>query len=124
MLKLLQNKFSNITLIIWMQFFLVMLFAVIAFFYAGTKSAASFFLGGIAWIIPSSFFVYQVFKKPNVRKLQTIIKDFYLGEIGKLVLSGVLLVLFLHFFALEIETFFVGYSSALFIAILVPAVIK
>ena len=77
-------------------------------------------LGVIAWFVPSVFFIYQNFKKPNARNSQTIIMDFYVGEIVKLLFSGILVVLFVHFLPLKIVAFLSGYICAIFIMMIIP----
>lgn len=87
------------------------------------NSGFSTILGGSACIIPSLYFIKKVFS-PKKRTPQKIIRDFYLGEMVKLLLSAALLVLILKFIPVKIVPLLSGYIGAYLAIWILPLALK
>ena len=58
-------------------------------FYGGVP-AYSALLGGLAYILPNAYFVRYAFKEGGQETPSTIVNKFYVGETGKIILTGVI----------------------------------
>jgi len=56
-------------------------------------AAYSILLGGFISIVPNGYFAWKVFRFRGARNTPLIIKSFYAGETGKLIMTGVLFAL-------------------------------
>jgi len=75
------------------QLAVVLLGAAVLFFSRGVVAGYSGLLGGlIAWL-PNVYFAYKAFRYSGARSAQMIVRSFYAGEAGKLVLTAVLFAL-------------------------------
>lgn len=54
----------------------------------GWTAAWSLLLGGMISIIPNAYFAYRVFRESGARVMEKVVKDSYLGEMGKLILAA------------------------------------
>lgn len=61
--------------------------------FSGAETALSAFLGGLAYILPNAYFVRFAFRESGQQNPRKILYWFYVGEGGKLVLSGVIFAL-------------------------------
>jgi ATP synthase protein I len=67
--------------------------AVVLWQWRGTVSGYSGLLGGlIAWL-PNLYFAHKAFRFSGARAAQAIVRSFYAGEAGKLILTAVLFAL-------------------------------
>lgn len=90
----------------------------------GMLEALSALLGGAACVIPSLYFARRLFATTNAREAKKIIRAFYLGELVKLGLSVVMLVLIIMFIRVTIVPFITGFIGAQFGFWLAPMMIK
>ncbi|MFT2110517.1 ATP synthase subunit I [Marinomonas sp. 2405UD68-3] len=105
---------------------------IFAFFVTGviwisfdSASAYSFLLGTLSSLLPSLYFAVRVFGNNGVRSAQYIVKSFYRGEAGKLVMTTVILSLtFALVKPLIIGAFFIGFVLAILSHWLTPAFIR
>ena len=63
---------------------------------SGWIAAVSALLGGAAVVLPNLYFAYRLFAVTQARQVQRIISAFYWGELTKLCLSAILVVMFTH----------------------------
>ncbi len=76
----------------------------------GWTAAYSALLGGLTALIPNVYFTYKAFQYFGARSIAAIVKSFWAGHAGKLILTAVLFaVLFLGVKPLNIFSVFVGY---------------
>lgn len=83
--------------------------------FSSAIAALSAFLGGAACVIPNFFFARYLFSTTSARAAKKIIKAFFLGELVKLALSAVLIVLVLLFVpVISLVPLIVGFAGAQF----------
>ena len=75
------------------QWVVLLLAAVVLWQWRGTVSGYSGLCGGlIAWL-PNLYFARKAFRYSGARAAQAIVRSFYAGEMGKLILTAVLFAL-------------------------------
>ncbi|RJG12732.1 F0F1 ATP synthase subunit I [Pseudomonas cavernicola] len=75
------------------QFVVLLLAAVVLWQWRGAVSGYSGLCGGlIAWL-PNVYFAHKAFRFTGARAAQAIVRSFYAGEAGKLILTAVLFAL-------------------------------
>ncbi len=75
------------------QLIALVLFAVVCWQWRGDVAGYSGLCGGlIAWL-PNLYFAHKAFRFSGARAAQAIVRSFYAGEAGKLVLTAVLFAL-------------------------------
>lgn len=123
--ELLAVKKRSVFLFLVWQFVFSLVIALILFFTNGHIDAYSFFLGCIANILPSFYMAVRVFSGSKVRNAQQIVKLFYKGEAGKLIVAALLLALIFSFVKpLSAGLFFIGFGIIILSHWLSPVVIK
>ncbi len=98
--------------IIFAQLCIVAVVTIVAWLGWGVFIAKSTSLGGLASVIPSSYFAWRVFARVDARQAKQIIRSFYMGEFIKLLLSVVLVIAFIKIFAVYLPAFFLGFAVA------------
>lgn len=78
----------------------------------GWQNALSPALGGLAAIIPNFYFALRIYKVTG-QEPKKIVRAFYVGEAGKLVLTGIFFVIILQIPTLQVLPLFAGYAAAL-----------
>lgn len=79
--------------LVGIQFVITILIALSIFILFTTVAAYSVILGGLAYILPNAYFVRFAFRGSGQQTPHTILRWFYVGEAGKLVLTGVIFAL-------------------------------
>lgn len=75
------------------QMVVLLLAAVVLYVALGTVAGYSALAGGmIAWL-PNLYFAHKAFRYSGARSAQLIVRSFYAGEAGKLILTAVLFAL-------------------------------
>ncbi|MBO3275946.1 F0F1 ATP synthase subunit I [Pseudomonas schmalbachii] len=75
------------------QLVVVLFAAAVLWLSRGTVAGYSALLGGlIAWL-PNLYFAYKAFRYSGARSARLIVRSFYAGEAGKLILTAVLFAL-------------------------------
>lgn len=73
------------------QFVVLLLATLVLWQWKGVVSGYSGLCGGlIAWL-PNVYFAWKAFRFSGARAAQAIVKSFYAGEAGKMILTAVLL---------------------------------
>jgi ATP synthase protein I len=113
--------------LLYLQIILVLLVAIVYFiFHTVLYAGFSVILGGLAWTAPSFYFVYRVFKVKANAKIKTplsMVKDFYLGEVLKLFISAVLVIIFVKFHLVDVKPFLLGYIVTVLSAVIFPLIL-
>lgn len=87
----------------------------------GITAAYSVLLGGLICLIPNCYFAYRTFQFEGARAAREIVKSFYRGEAGKLVLTSLLFAaVFMGVKPLNALALFCGYCAVLSISWVVP----
>jgi F0F1-type ATP synthase assembly protein I len=113
--------------LLYLQIILVLFVALISFiFHFSWRAGLSIILGGCAWIVPSFYFIYRVFKVKANAKIKTplsMIKDFYVGEVLKLLISAVFVIIFVKFNLVDVKPFLLGYIITVLSAGIFPLIL-
>lgn len=96
--------------IVLIQLFLLSITATIFIFIAGWMGFRSVFLGGIAWIIPTVFFLWRLRRRCSYNA-QEIVGYFFVSEAIKLLLSFILVIFILLMYSVDKVSFLVGYIT-------------
>jgi len=75
------------------QFLLCIAAAMIALLVIDLVAAYSILLGGLISILPNGYFAWKAFRYRGARNTPMIVKSFYAGETGKLIMTAVLFAL-------------------------------
>ena len=103
---------------------LVVLIIAAGWLLGGLLEALSALLGGAACVIPSLYFARRFFATTSAREARKIITAFYLGELVKLALSGVMVVLIIMLIPVAIVPVITGFVGAQFGFWLAPMLTK
>jgi ATP synthase protein I len=109
----LSTKWINRLLII--QATLVLIFSLILLILLGVKAGYSGLLGGLAYILPNAFFSKKAFSVTGAHNAQQIMKQFYLGEVGKIVLTALFCLLMFKLVPLYMPAFMGLFMTAVLI---------
>jgi ATP synthase protein I len=108
-----------------LQLFLTFFVSLGIFFIAGCLYGYSFILGASTSLIPSFYMTWRIFGYKGTRQAKEVVRSFYRGESGKLVLTAVLMSLvFLLIKPLAAEVFFAGFCFAILSHWLSPILLK
>ncbi|WP_159566244.1 F0F1 ATP synthase subunit I [Budvicia diplopodorum] len=106
------------------QFVVVILFSA-AFCVNGHKWALSAFLGGLSACLPSAVFLLLTWRhQDNKQAYGRLAWSFFIGEVVKIILTIILLVVSLAVFKADFLPLSVTYLTVLIVQILAPAVIN
>jgi ATP synthase protein I len=75
------------------QFIVVLLAALVLWQWRGAVSGYSGLCGGVIAWLPNVYFAHKAFRFTGARAAQAIVRSFYAGEAGKLILTAVLFAL-------------------------------
>ena len=123
--ELIRAKKRSVFLFLLWQFAFSVLIAFMLFFTNDHVDAYSFFIGSMVSILPSFYMAIRIFGSSKIRTAQEIVKSFYKGEAGKIVLTAFLLALvFVFVKPLSVSLFFTGFGIIILSHWLSPVVIK
>lgn len=122
---LLLAKKQSVMRFIFLQILFVFFISLGIFFFIGGLYGYSFVLGALCSIGPSIYMAWRVFGYRGTRPAKDVVRAFYRGEAGKLVLTAVLLSLvFLLIKPLAAGSFFAGFGIAILSHWLSPFVLN
>lgn len=76
-------------------------------------AAVSALLGGLSVVLPNLYFAFRFFATTQARQVNRIIRAFYWGELTKIVMTGILVIIFAKFFPnLNFPAFFSSFACA------------
>lgn len=93
----------------------------LAWSFSSGLAAMSVLLGGFCYVVPNALLVWVLFRQPTASGAKRFIVVFYIGELLKLVITGVLAVLILGMMKVAALPFFIGLAVALVSIWLAPA---
>ena len=71
------------------QLLFCLMAALVMFLLIDGVASYSILLGGLISIVPNGYFAWKVFRFRGARNTPLIVKSFYAGETGKLIMTGV-----------------------------------
>ncbi len=111
-LKIQENTISRTTAyrILFLLLLLTGFTSIVLFLTENKVAAYSVLLGGLAFILPNLYFVTSTLRDELQQSPRVIVRRFYIGELGKLLLTGVFFtVFFVLVEPLNVIAFFVTY---------------
>lgn len=109
-------------LLIWQLFgaFLVGLLGLIW----GRNAALGAFLGGIIVWVPNCYFAFRAFKHRGARAARLIVRSFYTGAAGKMLLTaGMFTLVFVNVRPLNAPAVFIGFACVQMLNWVVPLIV-
>ena len=106
------RKISAVSKILSYQLLIGLIISSGFVLFKGYSFAISSVLGNMAAFIPNLFFALVVSKSTG-RSAKNVLNSFYIGEVGKLLLTGVLFMMIFKMPNIEILALLVGYITAL-----------
>lgn len=111
------GKFKAITInktaaykLLGIQLVISFVVALLLLFYSGVASAWSALMGGLIFILPNAYFTRSAFRGNERESPGFIVRWFYIGEAGKLVLTAVMFALcFVLVKSLQVQVLFMMY---------------
>lgn len=82
------------------------------FIFVGVDAGYSALLGGGTWVMPNFYMANRFFANVSAHAATQIIKRFYLSEVIKLFLIGILFIVIVKLVPLRLGYFFIGYLVA------------
>lgn len=99
--------------IVFWQIIGIFLLAIIAWLFAGTKSAFSVLAGGLAYGLPNLLLVWRVFRYASVQQMNQFMAAFFIGEMFKLFMSGFLFLLVVKYLPVSLLSVLTGFAGAI-----------
>lgn len=96
----------------------------IVIFFFDRKISASLLYGGLTFLLPHAYFSFRFFQHSGAQKAQLIVKNFYFGELVKLVATALLFIAAFKFNLVTPGAMFIGYFIALLLNWLSPLYVK
>src|SRR3990170_2489054 len=112
------NSYKNYCSILF-QLILLILFATIWAFISGWLGFKSALLGGLAWIIPSSYFIWKSHQAKSLYDTKKILKCFFISETIKILLSFGIIALILLTCVIDKIAFLSSYIIVILISALI-----
>lgn len=123
--ELINAKKKSVFYFLFLQFIVSILATLVVFYTNGYIDAYSFLLGSMVSVLPSLYMAFRVFSGSKVKTAQEIVKSFYKGEAGKIIIAALLLsLIFMFIEPLSAGLFFIGYGIIILSHWLSPVVIK
>lgn len=91
----------------------ILLLAFLTLLVVGEPSALSVLLGGFAYCLPNWLFVWRVFRYSGAQQMNAFMAAFFLGEMIKLFLSGILFLLVVKYLPVSLLSTLVGFAGAI-----------
>lgn len=99
--------------IVYRQLAGVVLLACLALILAGLNSGFSVFMGGLAYGLPNLLLVWRVFRFAGASQMTQFAAAFFMGEMIKLILSGILFLLIVKTLPVSLLSVLVGFVGAI-----------
>jgi ATP synthase protein I len=107
-----EKKLSPVSKILALQVMVIVVITAGFYSVGGESSAISPFLGGIAAFIPNVYLAIRMARTAG-QPAQKIVRSFYAGESGKLILTAILFYLIFQRSDIELLPLLTGYVAAL-----------
>lgn len=99
--------------IVFWQWAGIFLFACLGLMIHGLSSGLSVLLGGFCYGLPNLIFVWRVFRYAGAHQMTQFLAAFFLGEMIKLILSGVLFLLIVKYLPVSLLSVLIGFLCAI-----------
>ncbi|MGQ7846645.1 ATP synthase subunit I [Granulosicoccus sp. 3-233] len=97
----------------------------LAGFFWNRDVALAAFLGGLTVVLPNSYFAYRAFRYRVARAARLIVRSFYAGAAGKMLLTaGMFTLVFINLNPLNAPAVFIGFALVQTLSWVVPLVIS
>lgn len=107
-----ERKLSTVSKILSLQVLIILAVTLGFYFAGGLQKALSPLLGGLAAFIPNLYLVLRMARGTG-QEPQKIVRSFYAGETGKLLLTGILFFMIFQVQGIELLPLLAGYVAAL-----------
>lgn len=118
-----QGNRKMIAKLIISQSIVLSLITIVIFFF-DIKMSASFLYGGLTFLLPHAYFSFRFFQHSGAQRAQLIVKNFYFGEVVKLIATAVLFIVAFKFKLVTPGVMLLGYGSALVLNWISPLYVK
>lgn len=118
-----QGNRKMIAKLIISQSIVLSLITIVIFFF-DRKMSASFLYGGLTFLLPHAYFSFRFFQHSGAQRAQLIVKNFYFGEVVKLIATAVLFIVAFKFKLVTPGVMLLGYGSALVLNWISPLYVK
>lgn len=108
--QIIQNQAYKI---VFLQLIGIIALSSLAFILCGITSGFSIFLGGMGYGLPNLIFVWRVFRFARAQEMTTFLIAFFIGEIVKLILCGVLFLLIVKYLPISLLSVVIGLAGAI-----------
>ena len=110
------------TLLLW-QLAVALGAGLVGLAVAGVAGGASALAGGLICWLPSCWFAFRAFRHRGARAARQIVRSFYAGEAGKMVLTVLLFAaVFINVKSVDAPALFIGYAAVQLVFWVVPLV--
>ena len=106
------KKISTVSKILTLQILVVTLITIGFYIAGGSSKALSPLLGGLAAFVPNLYFALRM-ARTSGQDAQKIVRSFYAGETGKLILTAMLFFMIFQIPGIELLPLLAGYTAAL-----------
>ncbi len=107
-----EKKLSTVSKILALQILVILLISAGFMFVGGKNAALSPFLGGLAGFVPNLYFALRIARSTG-QPAQKIVRSFYAGESGKLILTAMLFYLIFQIPTINLLPLLAGYVATL-----------
>jgi ATP synthase protein I len=107
-----RNRFSIVAKVLFLQILMVILIASGFFFVGGLDYAMSPLLGGAAAVLPNLYFAFRAVRVRS-GDAQAVVRGFYAGEAGKLILTAILFYLIFQLPGIRFLPLLAAYAAVL-----------
>ena len=108
--KLIQTEAYQI--VFW-QLAGVLVLALLVLPISGFKNSFSVLMGGMAYGLPNLIFVWRVFRFAGAHQMTPFVAAFFLGEMLKLILSAILVLVIVKYLPVSLLSVLVGFIGAI-----------
>lgn len=96
----------------------------LAGFFWNPNAALAAFLGGMTVVLPNSYFAFRAFRYRVARAAQLIVRSFYAGAAGKMLLTaGMFTLVFINLKPLNAPAVFIGFALVQTVNWIVPVIV-
>lgn len=91
----------------------VLLAAAMATLFISVHAAIGIILGGCAYVLTNLIFVWRVFRHVGAREMTRFVTAFFFGEMSKMVLSAILILLIVKYLPVSLLSVLIGLMIAI-----------
>ncbi len=99
--------------LVLLQLVCVLILAMFALVIRSTNSGFSVLMGGLAYGLPNLVFVWRVFRYTGAQQMGLFVMAFFVGEMGKLILSAILFLFIVNYLPVSLLSVLVGFIGAI-----------